>query len=86
MIILPYLLVYSTSQRERESHSVLYMDFFAIHSLVFYHLELLRTRLPKLTPSIPMEVLTIAIVLIDQFFIHIHQPIKAWLFAKKSLG
>ena len=34
---------------QRESHYVPDKDFFAIPSLILFHLELLRTELPKLT-------------------------------------
>ena len=41
---------------QRESHSVPYMDFFTIPSLILSHLELSRIELPKLTPSILMKI------------------------------
>ena len=33
-------------------------------------------------PSIFMEIVTILIVLVDQFYFNMHQPIKIWLFEK----
>ena len=65
---------------QRESHSVPDMDFFIISSLRLPHLELSRTELPKLTLSILMEILTIPVVLVDQFYLYMRQPINAWLF------
>ena len=67
---------------QRESHSVPDMDFFAIPSLILSHLELLIIELPKLTSSILMEIETVPVVLVDQFYFYMHQPIKAWLFEK----
>ena len=57
-------------------HSVPDMDFFAITSLILSHLELLRIELPKLTSSILIEILTIQVLLVDQFYFYVHQPIK----------
>ena len=67
---------------QRESHSVPDMDFFTITSLILSHLELSRIELPKLTSSILMEIVTIPVVLVDEFYFHMHHPIKAWLFEK----
>ena len=50
---------------QRESHSVLDMDFFSMSSLILFHLELSRIELPKLTSSILMEIVTIRVVLVD---------------------
>ena len=66
----------------KESHYVPDMDFFGIPSPFSFHLELLRIELPKLTPSILMEIVIILFVLLGQFFFYMHQPIKAWLFEK----
>ena len=65
---------------QRESHSVSDMDFLAM--FVLSHLELSRIELPKLTSSILMEIVTILVVLVDQFYFHMHQPIKPWPFEK----
>ena len=59
---------------QRESHSVPDMDFLAIPSLILSHLELSRRELPKLTSSILMEIVTIPVVLVDQFYFYMHQP------------
>ena len=75
------LVVYNylfTSQRE--SHSVPDRDFFATLLLISSHFVLWRIELPKLTSSILMEIVTILVVLVDQFYLiqfyymH-HQPI-----------
>ena len=73
-----FTIIFLTSQRE--SQSVLDMSFFAIPSSILSHLELLRIELPKLTLSILMEIVTVSVVLVDQFYFYMHQPIKAWLF------
>ena len=76
------LVVYNylfTSQRE--PHSVPDRDFFATLLLISSHFELSRI-LPKLTASILMETVTILVVLVDQFYFYMHQPIKPWLFEK----
>ena len=78
------LVVYNylfTSQRE--SHSVPDRDFFATLLLISSHFELSRI-LPKLTASILMETVTILVVLVDQFYFYMHQPIKPWPFEKLS--
>ena len=65
---------------QRESHSFPDQDVFATLWLILSHFELLRIELPKLTSSILMEIVTILIVLVDQFYLiqfyymH-HQPI-----------
>ena len=46
------------------------------------HLELSRIELLKLTPSILIEIVTIPVVLVDQFYFYQHQPIKTRLFEK----
>ena len=67
---------------QRESHSVPDRDFFATLLLISSHFELSRIELPKLTSSILMEIVTILVVLVDQFYFHMHQPIKPWPFEK----
>ena len=69
---------------QRESHSVPDMGFFAIPSLILSHLELSRINLPKLTSIILTEIVTIPVVLVDEFYFYMHHPIKAWLFEKKT--
>ena len=76
---------------QREFHSVPDMDFFAIPSFILSDLELSRIDLPKLTSNILMEIVTILVVLVDEFYFHMHplpppRPIKAWLFEKLSLS
>ena len=53
--------------------------FFCVSSLILSHLELLRIELLKLTSSILMEIVTIPVVLFDQLYFYMHQPIKDWL-------
>ena len=45
--------------------------------LILSHFELSRIELPKLTSSILMEIVTILVVLVDQFYSYMHQPIKS---------
>ena len=52
------------------------------HSLILSHLELLRIDLPKLTSNILVGIVTIPVVLVDQFYFYMHQPKKACLFEK----
>ena len=54
---------------QRESHSLPDRDFFATLLLISSHLELSRIQLPKLTSSILMEIVTILVVLVDQFYL-----------------
>ena len=77
LVVYDYLF---TSQRE--PHFVPDRDFFATILLISSHFELLRIELPKLTSSILMEIVTILVVLVDQFYFYMHQPIKPWLFEK----
>ena len=46
------------------------------------HKDLLRIDLPKLTSSILMEIVTISVVLVDEFYFYMHHPIKTWIFEK----
>ena len=57
-------------------------QFFTIPSLFLSHMELSRIKLPKLTSNILMEIVSIPVVLIDQFYFFMQLPIKAWLFEK----
>ena len=57
---------------QREFHSVPDMDFFAIPSFILSDLELPRIDLPKLTSNILMEIVTILVVLFDEFYFHMH--------------
>ena len=75
LCIKPYLF---TSQRD--SHSVPDRAFFATLLLISFHFVLSRIELPKLTSSILMEIVTILVVLVDQFYLiqfcyMQHQPI-----------
>ena len=47
------------------------------------HLELSNIDFPKLTSSILMEIGTIPVVPVDEFYFYMHYPIKAWPFFKK---
>ena len=53
--------------------------YFSITSLILSHLELSKIELPKFTPSIFMDIVTILVVLVNQSFVYMHQSIKAWL-------
>ena len=61
---------------QRESHSVPATDFFAIPLFIFSHLELSRIELPKITSSILMQIMTIPVGPVDQFYFYMHQLIK----------
>ena len=77
------LLVYDylfTSQRK--SHSVPDTDFFAILLLILSHFELSRIELRKLTSSILIEIVTIPVVGINQFYFYMHQLKRLCLFEK----
>ena len=56
---------------QRESHSVADMGFFATPSFILSHFELSRIELPKLTLSILMEIVTIPLALVDQFYFYL---------------
>ena len=60
----------------KESHSDLDVDCFAMSSFILFHLELSRIELPKLTPSILMEIFVISFVLVDQFFFLCTSPLR----------
>ena len=53
---------------QRQSYSVPDMIFFAIPLLILSHFELSKIGLPKLTSNILMEIMTIPVVLVDQFY------------------
>ena len=50
--------------------------------IILSYLELLRIDLPKLNSSILMEIVTIPVGQVDEFYFYMHYPIKAWLFEK----
>ena len=50
--------------------------------IILYYLELSRIELPKLNSSILMEIVTIPVGQVDEFYFYMHYPIKAWLFEK----
>ena len=62
------------------------MDFFAIPSLILSHLELQRMQLPKLTPSILMEIVIISFALVARFYFYMHQSNHIRLDFLKSLS
>ena len=66
----------------KESLNLFQTCVFCWPSIILSHLELLRIDLPKLTSSILMEIVTIPVVLVDEFYFYMHHPIKAWLFEK----
>ena len=50
--------------------------------IVLSYLELSRIELPKLNSSILMEIVTIPVGQVDEFYFYMHYPIKAWIFEK----
>ena len=55
---------------QREHHFVPDRDFFATLLIISSHFELLIIELPKLTSGILMEIVTILVVLVDQFYLY----------------
>ena len=52
--------------------------------IIFSNLELSRIDLPKLKSSILMEIVTIPVGKVDEFYFYMYHFIKAWLFEKIS--
>ena len=52
--------------------------------IIVSHLELSRIDLPKLNSSSLLEIVTIPVGQVDEFYFYINHPIKAWLFEKIS--
>ena len=50
--------------------------------IILSHLELSIIDLPKLNSSILMEIVTIHVGQVDEFYFDMHYAIKAWLFEK----
>ena len=50
--------------------------------IILSHLELSRIDLPKLISRVLMEIVTIPVGRVDEFYFYMHYPIKAWLFEK----
>ena len=50
--------------------------------IILSHLELSIIDLPKLNSSILMEIVTIHVGQVDEFYFYMHYLIKAWLFEK----
>ena len=69
-----------------ESHSLPNRRFFATLLLISSHFDLSRIELPTLTSSILMEIVTqtILVVLVDQFYFYMDQPIMLGFLKKLS--
>ena len=67
---------------QTESNSALDMDAFASPLLILSHMELFSIELPRLTSGILLKVVTIPVLLGDQFYFYMHQPIKPWFLKK----
>ena len=50
--------------------------------IILSHLKLSRIDLPRLNSSNLMEIVTIPVGQVDEFYFYMHYPIKAWLFEK----
>ena len=50
--------------------------------IILSYLELSRIDLPKLNSSILMEIVTIPVGQVDEFYFYMHFPIKTLLFEK----
>ena len=53
-----------------------------ITMIILSYWELSRIDLRKLNSSILMEIVTIPVDQVDEFYFYMHYPIKAWLFKK----
>ena len=53
-----------------------------ITMIILSYWELSRIDLPKLNSSILMEIVTIPVDQVDEFYFYMHYRIKAWLFEK----
>ena len=69
----------------KESLTLFQIWVFCWPSIILSHLELLNIDLPKLTSSVLMEIVTVPVVLVDEFFFYMHHPTKAWLFEKNYI-
>ena len=69
---------------QRGSHSAPDMGFLLTFNCFVPYLELSGIDLPRLTSSsILMVIATVpAVLLVDEFYFHMHHTIKAWLFEK----
>ena len=54
--------------------------------IILSHLKLSKVDLTKLNSSILMEIVTIPVGRVDEFYFYMHYPIKAWLFEKMILN
>ena len=52
--------------------------------IILSHSELSRIDLPKLNSSFLMEIVTISVGQVDEFYLYLLYPMKAWLFEKIS--
>ena len=66
----------------KESLTLLQIWTFCQPSIMLSHLGLPRMDLPRLTSSVLMEIVTILVVLVDEFYFYMHHPIKTWIFEK----
>ena len=70
---------------QKESHSVPDMGFLPTFNY-FVPFGVIENRFTKIKSKILMEIVTIPVVLVDEFYFYIHHPIKAWLFEKIILA
>ena len=54
--------------------------------IILSHLELSRINLPKLNSSILMEIVTIPVGQVDEFYFYMHYPIMLGFLKKLSLN
>ena len=66
---------------QRESDSLPYMVFLLTFNY-FVPFGVIENRFTKIKSKILMEIVTIPVVLVDEFYFYMHRPIKAWLFEK----
>ena len=66
---------------QRESHSLPYMVF-SLTFNYFVPFGVIENRFTKIKFKILMEIVTVPVVLFDEFCFYMYRPIKAWLFEK----
>ena len=69
----------------RKSLTLFHICVFLLTFNYFIPFGVIKNRFTKLISSILMKIVTVPVVLVDEFHFYIYHPIKAWLFEQNSL-
>ena len=77
-----FWLYFYLSKRVSLCSIYVFFVFFLLTFSYFIPFGVIKNRFTKLTSSILMKIVTVPVVLVDEFYFYMYHPIKAWLFEK----